>query len=123
MNLRRNYPGIKQLVNGKLAEVQEVCIKHAVKTFNERHQQDTNPRIVQMIHHGTPLDHWYYRSDQWIDQPYLMEGLFIQPHVGPANMANRTLYRKEGTYREDEEATKDALNPDIWPEYVKRKPK
>jgi len=59
-----------QLIDGKFQPVRDVCTKHAEDVFNSRRGIDTNPMIVQMIHHDKPVNHHYYRSDQWIDQPY-----------------------------------------------------
>ena len=93
---------------GKLGPVTEACIVRAERTYLARAVNDTNPSIVQMKLRGRELlDHWYYRSDQWVDQPYLATSIFLQPYVGSASRAMRTLYG-DGTYLIDEEATQDA---------------
>ncbi len=70
------------IVDGHLEEILGTCSDEAEKTFRNRWGQDTNPRIVQMVHQGQPIDHWYYRSDQWISQPYAWPAIFLQPYVG-----------------------------------------
>ena len=75
------------------------------RSIMERQENgDTNPLIVQMIHMGRLIDHWYYRSDQWVDQPYFKPSEFLQPHVGPADQAIPGLYGDE-TFQIDEEMT------------------
>lgn len=74
------------------------------KIYNERNALDTHPVIVQMRHLGRLIDHWYYRSDQWVDQPYFKPSEFLQPYVGPVELANPGLYGK-GTYIVDKELT------------------
>lgn len=93
-----------QLINGELGPVKEICLDHAEKTYNKRKKIDTNPVIVQMIYCGKLIDHWYYRSDQWIDQPYFKESIFLQPYVGPVSETNQGIY-KNGKYFIDKELT------------------
>lgn len=82
-----------QLVDGKLVPFREICLVHAEETFKARvNLGDTDPMIVQMIHLGELIPHWYYRSVQWIDQPYFFPFSFLQPYVGPTNLAISSLY-------------------------------
>lgn len=93
-----------QLINGELKAPDELCLGVARRTFAERSETDTNPVIVQMVLQGRPIPHWYYRSDEWVDQPYYKPSEFVQPYVGPVNEAMAFLYG-EGTYVVDEEMT------------------
>ena len=92
---------------GDLEPLEESCVYRAEETFRARSKKDTNPAIVQMILNGKPINHWYYRSDQWIDQPFLALGKF-QPYVGPANRAQRFMYG-EGKYVVDQRAIDDCI--------------
>lgn len=96
--------------DGSLGPLEEACILRAGKTFRNRFKTDTNPSIVRMVVGGKPINHWYYRSDQWIDQPYFSvdPSLPLQSYVGPTNMAPRFSY-KEGTYIIDNEAMEDCM--------------
>jgi len=60
--------------------------------------------IVQMIHHDEPVNHHYYRSDQWIDQPYKKSPNYAPPYVGPADKAEPSHYG-EGAYIVEKELT------------------
>ena len=91
-----------QIVDGELRDIQDICLSYALRIYNERSEIDTNPKIVRMIFRGNPINHWYYRSDQWIDQPYFFGSVFIQPCIGPPEQACPVLYG-EGTYETDEE--------------------
>ena len=93
-----------QLVGGRFVQCIDICVQHAKKTYLQRRGKDTHPMIVQMIHLGKPIPHWYYRSDQWIDQPYYKPSEFLQPYVGPIEFANPGSYGK-GTYVPDKEIT------------------
>lgn len=94
-----------QLIDGEFVPAQEICLVHAEVTFKERQKNgDTNPLIVQMIHLGQLIDHWYYRSDQWVDQPYFKPSEFLQPFVGPADQANPGQYG-DGSFEVDDEMT------------------
>lgn len=86
---------------GNLGPVQDICIAAAQRVFLERHEKDTNPAIVQMILRGELVDHWYYRSDEHIDQPYFLKAYFLQPYRGPTTLAHPTIYGP-GTYIIDE---------------------
>lgn len=77
--------------------MEESCIEHAESTFRARGRVDTEPSIVQMVQQGDPVDHWYYRSREHIDQPYQSRDLMLQAFVGPAKDANPTIYG-EGTF-------------------------
>lgn len=77
---------------GQMGPLTEVCINRAHKTYLARASEDTNPQIVKMVLRGKPVDHWYYRSDEWIDQPYFALPILLQAYVGPANRAMRALY-------------------------------
>lgn len=92
-----------QLIDGELKTIEESCVTHAVKTFSSRKEQDTNQQIVQMILCGEPIPHWYYRSDQWIDQPYFISPL-VQPYVGPTDGMVPPAYW-EGRYNVEENFT------------------
>ena len=73
---------MKQFVDGKLCEITESCVKHAVQTFNARRSQDTDQMIVQMIVRGNKVPHWYYRSNEWVEQPYALREQFVDPFIG-----------------------------------------
>jgi hypothetical protein len=109
---RESAPGANNIgqlkEDGSLGPIEEACILRAEKTFKIRSKIDTNPVIVQMVLRGKPIDHWYYRSDQWIDQPYFALGNGLQPYIGPANRAQRFMYG-EGKFIVDKEATEDAI--------------
>ena len=96
----------QQIVNGELVcPPSEICLTAAGRVFRERQiEDDTNPKIVQMILNGKLIEHWYYRSDQWIEQPYLKMSEFLQPYIGPVDGAMPFLYGN-GTYVIDEDAT------------------
>ncbi len=89
---------------GKLGPLRDVCIVVAERTFIARFGQDTEPTIAQMIVRGEPVPHWYYRSKEWVDQPYFIPRELIQPYRGPAKSAYPWLYG-EGTFRVDESET------------------
>ncbi len=93
-----------QWVNGEFVPAQEVCLVHAEGTFQRRCKEDTNPRVVQMILRGEKIPHFYYRSEEWVDQPYYDPRAFITPYVGPAKLATPGLY-DSGTYVVDREMT------------------
>lgn len=80
---------------GKLGPLRDICVVAAQKVFLARYETDTNPTIVQMILRGELVDHWYYRSEEFIDQPYFLPAHFLQPYRGPANVANPGLYGPE----------------------------
>ena len=101
-----------QVVNGRLSEIENLCLTHAIRTFKERREADTNPQIVQMVHDGDVLGHWYYRSDEWIDQPYFIKSRLIQLYTGPAELAMPLLYG-EGTYVPDEGLMKFISREDV----------
>src|ERR1035437_9921666 len=99
---RESTPGANNIgqlrENGTLGPIEESCISRAERTFRLRSKTDTNPVIVQMTRGGNPIDHWYYRSDEWIDQPFFALGKF-QPYVGPANRAQRFMYGHRNSTR------------------------
>lgn len=82
---------------GHLGPIVDGCIVAAERTFFRRKGQDTNPQIVQMILRGIPVDHFYYRSEELIDQPYYLPSEFVPPYRGPAEDADPFMYG-EGTY-------------------------
>jgi hypothetical protein len=82
------------IVNGSLDIVTEPCIAHAEKVFRRRAGLDTNPQIVQMVGLTGPINHWYYKSEEWIDQPFPILAHLIQPYVGPAGDCINPLYRE-----------------------------
>ncbi len=92
--------------DGSLGPMREACILRAERTFKLRWKTDTNPVIAQMILRGEQIPHWYYRSDQWIDQPYFAISNGMQPYVGPADKAPKFMYGA-GTFVIDEESTED----------------
>lgn len=96
----------QQIVNGELVSPPpEICLVAAERVFRERRKKgDTDPKIVQMKSHGELIDHWYYRSKQWIEQPYLKLSEFIQPYIGPADKAPLSFYG-DGSYEVDETIT------------------
>lgn len=71
-----------QMVEGKFEEIEESCVKHAYITF-QRRTQDKNRKIVQMVSRGTAMSHYYFRSDQWIEQPYAFPDQHIDAYCGP----------------------------------------
>ncbi len=77
--------------------------------MKDRWKTDTNPCIVQMILYRELVPHWYYRSDQWVAQPYFIPQYFLQPYVGPSENAPANMYGK-GTYVIDKDATNFAIN-------------
>ncbi len=83
---------IGQMENYKLIPIKESCIEVAERVFKERYKTDTNPVVVQMIQDGIPIDHWYYRSNQWIAQVHLNLFQHIIPFIGPANEAPSSLF-------------------------------
>ncbi len=89
---------------GNLGRAKDICVVAAERTFKERWGKDTNPMIVQMIIFGALQDHWYYRSDQWVDQPYSLPAMFTQPYRGDPQFAYPWLYG-EGTFQRDDELT------------------
>ena len=92
------------LVDGHLEEIMGTCIDQAEKTFKERWGIDTNPRIVQMVHQGEPIEHYFYVSDDYISQPYLWPELFIQPFVGKTDEIEANRYNeKRYLYGEEEQ--------------------
>ncbi len=58
-----------------------------------------------MLNQGLPIDHWYYRSDDWIDQPYQHPGRLFA-FVGPTSGDVPTQLGPE-TFRIDRESTSD----------------
>ena len=97
---------IQQIVDGELVSPPtEASLVAAGRVFQERQKKgDTNPQIVQMKLRGKLIDLWYYRSDQWIEQPYFGKDIFLQPYIGPAEEAMSFLYG-DGTYVVDKEMT------------------
>lgn len=96
---------VKQLIDGKLVNYQVACITQAFRTFAERAGTDQNPNIVQMLALGIPIEHWYYRSEDWIDQPYHHpERLFA--YVGSTS-GNFPPQLGPGTFKIDTESTRD----------------
>lgn len=94
--------GPRQLNNeGKLDFVQESCVRAAQRTYIQRKGKDTNPQIVQMRVRGVLIEHWYYRSDDWIDQPFAAPLQHLQPYRGEAQYAFPGIYG-EGTYEVDQ---------------------
>lgn len=91
------------LVDGDLRELLGGCVSEAQKTFRERWGTDTNPRIVQMVLQGKPIDHWYYRSDQWISQPFVAPDIFMQSYVGPTDTLEAIKYGERSYLYGDEE--------------------
>jgi len=97
LNPRITYQLSKE---GTLFPFKDSCIKVATETFLAR-STDQNRRIVQMILYGNLIPHWYYRSDQWIYQPFLNISKGIIHYVGDPKNADSNLYG-EGTYQLDE---------------------
>ena len=110
--LLRPGSGLYQYVDGRFLDVfehfdgtpesgiTEWSHAHATRALITRQRvvvPDPNPQIVKMILHGASVPFLYYRSDQWIDQPYYAPNIFLQPFIGPANEALPNLYG-EGTY-------------------------
>jgi hypothetical protein len=95
--------GPKQLnKNNRLGPIRDICVVAAQRAYLERKEADTNPQIVQMVLRGKVLiNHWYYRSDQWVEQPYFIPFFVLQPYRGPANYASPILYGQD-TYIVDE---------------------
>ena len=95
---------VQQLLEDKyeLGPIRDICVVAAQRTYLRRKDTDTNPLIVQMKVHGALISHWYYRSNEWVDQPYFMPRDFVQPYRGPANSAYPWLYGND-TYEIDEQ--------------------
>ncbi len=111
---------VKQLIDGELRDIKTSCISQAYRTFAERSATDANPRIVQMQINGALVDHWYYRSDNWIDQPFSHSSGLVA-YVGEAE-GDVPEELGEGTYLVDKESTEDIqLGVDLQdedPEYL-----
>lgn len=58
------------------------CVYVAKQAYFRRARLDTSAQIVEVLSSGHPQNHWYYRSDQWIEQPFLLLSIFMQPYVG-----------------------------------------
>ena len=83
----------KQLINGKFVFPENNCLFIALQTYKERFEKDTNSLIAQMIlGTGEIIDHWYYRSDEWIEQLFKFPEDKIEPYQGPANKADFHAY-------------------------------
>ena len=95
-------------LQGRMGPILEACILRAERTFLNRAPADTNPAIVRMVLRGVLIDHWYYRSCEWIEQPYFAAGILLQPYVGSAKLARPKSLYGAGTYITDIEATEDA---------------
>lgn len=95
---------------GRLGPIKDgLCVPYAENVFIERFKKDTGQTIVQTILDGVSIPHWYYRSEQWLDQPYLIcTTSVIQPYRGPVNLAYPWLYGP-GTFRVDEIETQLAI--------------
>jgi len=93
---------VLQLIDGRLQPIEKLCFMHGVKTGNSR-KEDTNRQIVEMLVNGRFFGHYYYRSDQWIDQPYRIRFgiLSIEPYVGPPENAPAESFGN-GTYKVDD---------------------
>ena len=78
-----------------------------------------DPHIVQMVVDGEPIEHFYYRSEKWIEQPFTLQSEGIKPFSGPTDGPIHKQYQ-EGTYRVDEAKSKQALREFVvcqHPEY------
>jgi hypothetical protein len=105
--------------DGKLGPITDICEVAAENYMRERWGMDTHPCIVQMRLRGELVPHWYYRSDQWVAQPYFLPQHFLQPYVGPSEGALPSLYGR-GTYIIDSEATEIHIQR-IKSEEIRRK--
>ena len=92
-----------QVVDGQPKSIHEICLAHAIRTFLQREQTDTNPLIVRMVINGEPIDHWYYRADDYVDQPYFIASKWIQPLIGNP-VEGFPLHYGEGTYEVDRDS-------------------
>ena len=82
-----------QLRDGALTPGAENCVMHASMTWKERAASDTNPLIVQAFIGGVEKPYYYYRSDEWVDQPLFHEqDPCFTPYVGPAESAPVEVY-------------------------------
>ncbi|MGV8162723.1 MAG: hypothetical protein ACP5N2_05335 [Candidatus Nanoarchaeia archaeon] len=93
----------KQIINGTLVFPQNNCLYVALQAYKSRHLKDTNPLIVKMILTTDifkEIDHWYYRSDQWIEQPFLIPKDNIPYHIGPIDSADKRCYTLFEEYTE-----------------------
>ncbi|PIN79524.1 hypothetical protein COV16_03755 [Candidatus Woesearchaeota archaeon CG10_big_fil_rev_8_21_14_0_10_34_8] len=100
-------PQIQQLVGDELVDFIESCINHAYRTYAKRADQDTNPVIARMLVDGKPVDHWYYRSDEWIDQPYELSMIGFPAYVGPADNRKIKFIYGEGNFIVETKYTED----------------
>jgi hypothetical protein len=90
----------KQLIDGKLVDAENNCLYVALQTYKQRCKIDKNPLIVQMIIDDFKIvPHWYYRSDNWIEQHFLIPGDNIKPYIGPVKSAEARLYESFLTYK------------------------
>jgi len=104
---------IEQVVDGILVcPPQEICLVHALKTFAARNRIDTQAQIVQMIVRNIARTHWYYKSAEWIEQPYLIKDLLVAPFTGPVQECHLYMLYGQGTYRPSEAATRLAQSQD-----------
>lgn len=103
---RKNFVG--QLTGGRIDPgFRESCIEVAEGVFAKRAGKDSNPMIARVVRGGERIGHWYYRSDEWIYQPFFAMSL-VMPYEGPARLAKIAQYG-EGRYERDEEATEYAM--------------
>lgn len=100
---------IKQIdENGKLGPIKDICETAAQRTMKDRWGKDTHPSIVQMVIDNKRIPHWYYRSDQWISQPYDISSYHLLPYIGSVEKAPAEMYGV-GTYAIDDRATNFAM--------------
>lgn len=96
-------------LNGEIRRFKEVISvtnseQAAATTMQERWGIDHNPCIAQMLRHGGVLTFYYYRSDEWINQPIDLSDMGISAYTGPLEKAPVALYGP-GTYIVDEGIT------------------
>lgn len=87
------------------------CIPYARKLFKNRVGKDTRQMIVGMLSKDQKfLGHWYYRSDQFIGNPFVImdtDGNDIPTFVGDTKDAPREYYGN-GRFKVDKEETEEA---------------
>lgn len=74
----------------------ENCVDIAIETYIARKDIDTNPLICHMFYQNCTetFPHWYYRSDQYINQPEDFSFFGITPFVGHPSKAPEEVYGK-----------------------------
>ena len=93
----------RELIGDNLEKVEHNCVFVALKSYKERHEKDKSPLIAQMgikVPEGVKfIPHYYYRSDNWIEQRFLLPGDNLNAYVGPAKEADPIFYGNFEEYK------------------------